>query len=125
MENPFDAKKLLEAYYDGFSKKEGWEHTLSDDFRFIGGDMTNPNPVVGKQAYIEIIRRFSQRFESMRVQQVIVEGDKAAVIANYDFVFQNGARINGNVAEYWTIDHGKLSSLTIFFDTQTFMNNSK
>ncbi|SKA48294.1 Ketosteroid isomerase-related protein [Chitinophaga eiseniae] len=125
MENSSEAKKLLEAYYDGFSGKGDWEHTLSDDFRFIGGDMTNPAPVMGKQAYIEIIRRFSQRFESMRVQQVIVEGDKASVIANYDFVFQNGARVNGNVAEFWTIDHGKLSSLTIFFDTQTFMKNSK
>nr|WP_295872020.1 nuclear transport factor 2 family protein [uncultured Chitinophaga sp.] len=125
MENPSEVKKLLAAYYDGFSKKRDWEHTLSDDFRFVGGDMTKPDPVVGKQAYIDIIRRFSQRFESMRVQQVIVEGDKASVIANYDFVFPNGARINGNVAEYWTIDHGKLSSLAIFFDTQTFMNNSK
>lgn len=125
MENPFEAKALLQAYYDGFSKKAGWEHTLSDDFRFIGGDMTNPDPVVGKQAYIEIISRFSQRFERMKVQQMIVEGDKASVIANYDFVFPNGTRINGNVAEYWTIGHGRLSTLTIFFDTLTFMNNSK
>lgn len=53
---------------------------------------TNPSPVVGKQAYIEVIRRFSQRFESMRVQQMIVEGDKASVIGNYDFIFPNGAK---------------------------------
>ncbi|WP_291909987.1 nuclear transport factor 2 family protein [Chitinophaga sp. CB10] len=92
MENPFEPKKLLEAYYNGFSRKENWELTLSDDFRFIGGDMTNPSPVVGKQAYIEVIRRFSQRFESMRVQQMIVEGDKASVIGNYDFIFPNGAK---------------------------------
>lgn len=125
MEESHKTKKLLEAYYKGFSKKEGWEHTLSEDFRYMGGNMTNPTPVVGKQAYIEIIKRFSQRFETMRVQQMIAEDDKASVIGNYDFIFPNGVRINGNVAELWTVKDGKLSSLTLFFDTLTFMNNSK
>jgi ketosteroid isomerase-like protein len=125
MENQALTKKLLDDYYKGFAAKANWEHTIADDFRYVGGDMNKPEPVVGKQAYIEIIKRFSQRFQSMSVKQMIIEGDRASVIGNYDFQFPNGEKINGNVSENWTVKNGKLQSLTLYFDTLTFMTNSK
>ena len=118
-------KQLLEAYYKGFAAKTNWEHTIADDFQYVGGDMTNTKPVVGKQAYIDIIKRFSQRFKSMRVKEMIIDNDKACVIGNYDFEFPNGKEINGDVSEVWTIMNGELQSLTLYFDTLTFMNNLK
>ena len=118
-------KDLLNIYYKAFVDKANWESVIADDFHFVGGDMTNTNPVVGRQAYIEIIKRFSQVFESMRVKEMIIEGDKACVIGNYDYKFPNGQKMNGNVAELWTAKDGKLKSLTIYFDTLTFANNSK
>ena len=118
-------KELLETYYKGFAQKQGWETVIADDFKFISGDMTKTDPIIGKQAYIEIIKRFSQRFEAMRVKQMVIEGDKASVIGNYDFQFPNGVKINGNVSENWTVEDGKLHSLTLYFDTFTFMANSK
>lgn len=125
MDNQAATKELLETYYRGFAEKANWENTIADDFQYVGGDMNNTQPVVGKQAYIEIIKRFSQRIESMRVQQMLIEGDKAAVIGNYDFQFPNGHKINGNVSEHWTIKNGKLRSLTLYFDTLTFISNLK
>jgi len=125
MENQTLTKQLLDTYYKGFAAKSNWEDTIAEDFKYVGGDMTNTQPVVGKQAYIEIIKRFSQRFESMRVKQMIIDGDKASVIGNYDFQFPNGKKINGDVSENWTIKNGKLQSLTLYFDTLTFMANMK
>jgi ketosteroid isomerase-like protein len=125
MENQALTKQLLDNYYKGFAAKANWEDTIADDFQYVGGDMNNTQPVVGKQAYIEIIKRFSQRFQSMRVKQMIIEGDKASVIGNYDFQFPNGQKINGNVSENWTVRNGKLQSLTLYFDTLTFMTNLK
>lgn len=125
MDSSATTKQLLETYYKGFAEKTNWENTIADDFQYTGGDMTNTNPVIGKQAYIEIIKRFSQRFESMRVKEMIIERDKACVIGNYDFQFPNGHKINGNVSEHWTIKNGKLQSLTLYFDTLTFMTNLK
>jgi ketosteroid isomerase-like protein len=125
MENEVSTKQLLETYYRGFAEKANWEATIADDFQYVGGDMNNTKPVIGKQAYIDIIKRFSQRFESMRVKQMIIDGDKASVIGNYDFQFPNGHKINGNVSENWTIKNGKLQSLTLYFDTLTFMTNLK
>jgi ketosteroid isomerase-like protein len=106
-------------------KKKDWESVSADDFRFIGGDMTKTTPVVSKAAYIEVIKRFSQMRTSMRVKEMIVDGDNACVIGNYDYVFPNGKSINGDVAEVWKAKDGKLASLTIFFDTFTFNLNSK
>jgi ketosteroid isomerase-like protein len=125
MENNVKTRELLETYYKGFAEKANWENVIADDFEYVGGDMNNKQPVIGKQAYIEIIKRFSQRFEAMRVKEMIVEGDKASVIGNYDFVFPNGFKINGDVSENWTVKNGKLKSLTLYFDTLTFMMNLK
>ncbi len=61
----------------------------------------------------------------MRVKEMIIDGSKACVIGNYDYQFPNGQQMNGNVAELWTAKDGKLQSLTIYFDTLTFANNSK
>ena len=118
-------KELLETYYKGFAQKQGWETVISDDFKFVGGDMTKTEPIAGKQAYIDVIKRFSQLFQNMRVKEMITEGDRACVIGNYDYVFPNGKSINGNVAEIWKVKDGKLAALTIFFDTLTFQANSK
>ncbi len=125
MDNQQTTRQLLETYYKGFSEKSNWESVIADDFEYIGGDMNNIQPIVGKQAYIEIIRRFYQRFEKMSVKQMVIEGDKASVIGNYNFVFPNGFKINGNVSENWTVKNGKLKSLTLYFDTLTFMTNLK
>ena len=113
-------KQLLDFYYRGFAEKNNWDSVLSDNFKFIGGDMTKAAPVIGKQAYIEIIKRFSQLFQSMRVKEMIIDGDRACVIGNYDYVFPGGKKINGNVAEIWKVKDGQLDSLNIFFDTLTF-----
>ena len=113
-------KELLEIYYDGFAQKIGWDSVISDDFKFIGGDMTKTTPIVGKQAYIEIIKRFSQLFTNMRIKEMLVEGNTACVIGNYDYVFPGGKKINGDVAEIWKAKNGKLDSLTIFFNTLNF-----
>ena len=118
-------KELLESYYKGFSQKSNWESVLSNDFKFVGGDMTKTTPLIGKASYVEVIKRFSQLFTQMRVKQMMVDNDNAYVIANYDYVFPNGKSINGDVVEIWKVKNGKLDSLTIYFDTLTFSLNSK
>ena len=113
-------KELLDAYYSGFAKKHGWEAVIADDFHFIGGDMTQTQPVIGKKAYMAVIDRFSKTFTNMRPTEIFTSADGAFVLANYDYVFPGGKSINGNVAELWKVKNGKLSSLTIFFDTKSF-----
>lgn len=118
-------KQILEEYYKGFAEKSNWEHTIADDFEYIGGDMTQTEPLIGKSAYIGVIKRFSQVFTTMRVESMVIQEDKACVVGNYDLKFPNGKTMNGNVSEHWAIKNDKLQSLRIYFDTLTFSNNSK
>ncbi len=113
-------QQLLEHYYQGFAKKAGWEDVISEDFKFIGGDMMKQEPMVGRKAYIEVIARFSQLFTDMRVKEMFINEQSAFVLANYDYHFPNDTKINANVAEYWKIRDGKLDALTIYFDTAAF-----
>lgn len=124
MEKSTSIKQLLDTYYKGFAQKEGWESVIADDFRYVGGDMTKTEPIVGKQDYIEVINRFSQVFKTMRVKKLIVDGDNAFVVGNYDLTFPNGTKLNGDVAEIWEAKDSKLTSLRIFFDTLTFAQNT-
>jgi hypothetical protein len=119
------AKMILDTYYKGLARKEGWDTVISDSFRFTGGDMINTNTAEGKTAYIEIFNRFLLLFKTVRVKQMIIEYDRACVIANYDFEFPKGDKVNGDVAEIWTIKNDKLDSLRIFFDTMTFISLTK
>jgi ketosteroid isomerase-like protein len=125
LKNLTSTRQLLECYYKGFAEKSDWDSVIAEDFEYTGGDMTKPEPLRGKQAYIEVIKRFSQVFKTMRVKEMIIDGDKACVIGNYDLQFPNGQLMNGNVAELWTAKNGKLQSLAIYFDTLTFANNTK
>ncbi len=118
-------RELLGFYYRGLAAKSNWEPVIADDFQFVGGDMTKTAPVTGKAAYIAIIQRFSRLFAAVWVREMIVEGDRALVRASYDFTFPNGKIIKGDVAEIWTARNGKLTSLTIFFDTATFLANTQ
>lgn len=113
-------KELLEVYYNGLAQKNGWESVIADDFKFVGGDMTKKEPVVGKQAYIEVLQRFGRLFNNMRVKEMYIQDDSAFVLANYDYVFPNGKAVNGDVAELWKVENGKLVELTIYFDTLSF-----
>lgn len=124
MENTKLTKQLLQTYYKGFAQKQGWESVISDDFKYIGGDMTNTTPLVGKDEYIKVIDRFSQVFQTMRVKEMVVEGENACVIGNYDYIMPNGVYMNGDVAEIWKAKDGKLDQLSIFFDTLTFEKNT-
>ena len=124
MEKSASTRQLLETYYEGFARKQGWESVISDDFKYTGGDMMKTDPVKGKAAYIEVINRFSRVFQSMQVNEMIVEGESACVIGSYDYKFPNGAALQGEVAEIWKAKNGKLDSLTIFFDTLTFDRNT-
>src|SRR5262249_28733093 len=39
-ENDMTMKALLDAYYDGLSKRDGWDAPLADDFVFVGANAT-------------------------------------------------------------------------------------
>lgn len=113
-------KELLEQYYQGLKGNVDWPSLLADDFHFIGGDMTKPEPMVGRDAYVRVLQRLEPLFSKVTVDQQFIEGDRAFVLATYLWTFPKGVEQKGSVAELWSVKDGKLKSLTIFFDTGSF-----
>lgn len=113
-------RELLETYYRGLANKKGWDSVLAEDFQFVGGDMTRTEPIIGLDSYRQILSRFSSLFTGFQIQTMLPENGQAFVLVTYDYVFPNGKKFSGKVAEYWTIQKDRLQSLTIFFDTLNF-----
>jgi ketosteroid isomerase-like protein len=119
-------KQLLDTYYAGLRRKSGWDSTIADDFQFIGANnMTKPDPVVGKVAYQEIISRFSRVYSDMRVKDLVVSGNRAYALTNYDYSLPNGKTASGDVVEVWRVKDGKLAALTIYLDTLSYAQLTK
>jgi hypothetical protein len=97
---------------------------IAADFQFFSGEMATSKPIVGKQPYIEIISRFSLLVQGVDVKQMMVQGDHACVICNYCYVFPNQRTANGEVEEIWTAKDAHLASLSTYFHTLFFKEQS-
>ena len=80
--------------------------------------------IARKDGDIDWLTQFADD-EAIHAYEEFMNRIDAIVIGNYDFKFPNGQELNGSVAELWTAKNGKLQSLTIYFDTLTFANNTK
>jgi len=106
---------LLDAYYDGLSRRSGWDAPLADDFVFVGANANAGSR--GRAAYGKVLEQFFRMFETVDVKQSMIDGDTACVVATYHAVSPSGKKTTFDVAEVWTARGGKLASLAIYFDT--------
>jgi ketosteroid isomerase-like protein len=109
---------LIDTYYAGLARREGWEQTIAEDFTFTGAA---PNRVTrGKASYLEAVRRYGRLFETVTPTRAIVDEGTACVIARYGLVSPAGKTMRFDIAEVWTAEGGRLTSLAIYYDTETF-----
>ena len=109
--------ELVNTYYDGLSRRDGWQQPLSDAFRFLspGGRVTE-----GKSAYIDANNGFLRLVTSARRKEFLTDGDTACVWMTYELLSPRGARGVLDAVEIWTATSDRLSSLTLHFDTAAF-----
>ena len=110
-----DTKELIDKYYDLLSKKGDWGSLLSDDFLLTG---TVQKESRGREAYVS--NNFFKGIKNLKVKNVIIEGDSACAVVNYDLASPKGNSFNADVAEVWKVKNGKLDSIAIYFDTSFF-----
>jgi predicted dithiol-disulfide oxidoreductase (DUF899 family) len=117
-ESDMTLQALLDTYYAGLARRKGWDETIADDFVFTGANPGNGSR--GKAAYSEVLHRFSRMFETVRVKQLIIQGDMASAVVTYGAVSPSGKKATFDISEVWTARNGKLASLTIYFDTASW-----
>jgi ketosteroid isomerase-like protein len=72
------------------------------------------SPVLGKAGFVQVMTQFYKLFTAMRVNDQVVEEDRAYVLTNYDLAFPNEKKANIDTVEVWTVRDGKLASRTVF-----------
>jgi len=108
---------LVNAYYEGIARRNGWQQPLSDAFRFIspGGRISE-----GKPAYIEANNGFLRAVTSATKKEMLTDGDTACVWMHYELTSPRGTHGTLDAVEIWAAGEDRLTSLTVYFDTAAF-----
>ena len=111
-------KEIVKKFYE--AKKpgnNGWKEMVTDDVAFKGTGMPS---LQGKKSVIEITEDLLSRLQSSEIKQILVEGDVACVLNDYNMVLSNGEKFTLETAEIVTVKNGKINSFDVYFDTTAF-----
>ena len=109
------SKTIVEGFFEAMYTKTGWQELITDDMRFegpLGGVIT------GKEAFIGITDQFLQGTHKATVRNMIVEGDTACVLTNYQIGHPDMALLDLDACEIVKVKDGKVGSLEVYFDSK-------
>ena len=116
MKDSATTQKIIQQYYDLISQKGDWQSLIADKMTFTSvGKITYT-----KEAYVEATSRFLQVVRSLKINEFIVEDDKACITVEYGLQSQKGNTASCEVAEVLMVSDDKINSSCIFFDTAAF-----
>jgi len=109
-------REIIQEYYDLISQKGDWQSLIADKITFTSvGKITYT-----KDAYVEATTRFLQVVTSLKINEFIVEDNKACITVEYGLRSPKGNTGSCEVAEVLMVGDGKIYSSCIFFDTASF-----
>ena len=109
-------REIIQEYYDLISQKGDWQSLIADKITFTSvGKITYT-----KDAYVEATTRFLQVVTSLKINEFIVEDNKACITVEYSLQSPKGNTGSCEVAEVLMVRDGKIYSSCIFFDTASF-----
>lgn len=94
-----------------------WQQYIADDMKY---GFNSYEQLQNKQDYLNGAGNFFRATTGVSVKQKIIDGDKVALIARYEVRSPKGTTGTCDVAEFLTIQHGKLTTSSIFFDMKAF-----
>ena len=112
-------KSTIQGYFDSLKSKSGWHTFLADEMVFSSFAIP-PKHVEGKAAYLEATKRFFSMITSVKVKDVIVDGDRACALTEYELQPRGGPAFHSHVAELFKVRDEKIVSLDIYFDSTPF-----
>jgi hypothetical protein len=118
MKNSMTTREIIKNYYDQINQKGDWQSVIANDITFKSvGQITHT-----KKAYVEATSRFLQVVKSLKINEFIVEDNKACITAEYNLQSPKGNTASCEVAEVLMVQDDKINSSCIFFDTASFRN---
>lgn len=106
----------IQSYYESLRQKKGWESFLFVDMIFVN----NGKQIQGKNNCLEGIRRFYLMMQSLDIQELLVDGEKACPVVRYHLKRPEGNAFNSDVAEIFHVKDDKIRSFAIYFDSEPY-----
>jgi ketosteroid isomerase-like protein len=114
-----ETKEVVQRFYEGLaSRDESWQEDLAETAVF--SDASGKLTARGREAFIKSFSAFLPAVQSVELKQLIVEGENAAAVVTYEYANPKGERLRQHDAEIWTVEAGRVASLTIYFDITEF-----
>lgn len=112
-------KATIDGYFGSLKEKKGWESFLADDMVFTS--FTSPiRQIKGRAAYLESTKRFYCGIITFEVRELLVDGEKACALTQYQLQRPGMPAFESNVAEVFRVRDGKIISFDIYFDSAPF-----
>jgi len=112
-------RQTIEEYFERLQQHADWRDLLADGMSFTS--FTSPiKHVEGKASYLEATKRFFSNVAKVEVRRLMIDGDHACALTRYGLHPPNGAVIQSDVAEVFSVTDGKIASLEIYFDSAPF-----
>jgi ketosteroid isomerase-like protein len=109
-------REVITKYYDLLNKRGNWQSFIAEDITFTSvGKIT-----YDKKSYVDATNKFLQVVKSFKINEFIVEGEKACITVEYQLQSPKGNTSSCEVAEVLMARDGKIYSSCIFFDTASF-----
>jgi ketosteroid isomerase-like protein len=114
-----DTREIVQGYFDRVKSKDGWEAFLSPEMQF--SIFTSPvERVTDQEASLQRLKRFYSMAKAVEVKDIIVEGERACVLARYELQTPSGPVFDSHVAEVFEVRGGQIKSFDIYFDSAPF-----
>jgi ketosteroid isomerase-like protein len=114
-----NTRETIQGYFNALEASRGWESFLSQDITFTS--FTSPlKQIRGKDAYLAATKRFYSGIVSVKVNHMLIEGDRACALTHYELRSPGGDPFTSDVAEIFTVADGGIESFSIYFDSAPF-----
>jgi hypothetical protein len=116
MKTSNSTREIIQQYYDAINHKGNWLSLISVDIDFTGPEQITHT----KDEYVKALNRFLQLVKSLKINEFIVEDNKACITVEYNLQLPSGNTTTCEVAEVLMVKDDKINSSCIFFDTAAF-----
>ena len=116
MNNSKSTREVIQRYYDAIYQKGDWSSAIADKITFTAtGQITYT-----KKEYVEAVAKFLKLVTSLKINEFIVEGNKAGITVEYHLQSPSGRTSSCEVAEILMVQDDKIYSSCIFYDTASY-----
>lgn len=112
-------KRTVEAYLADLASGDRWERHFAEDVVFTSHG-TPAKRVAGRAAFLESTAGFYGMIEGVEVQRVLVDSGAACALTRYRLRSPEGDAFTSDVAELFTVNAGRIDSLSIVFDSAPY-----